>query len=101
MNQDTADIEYKQDCNRHKKDIAGITDMHILAEMVGDLHYQTLSEFLMSLAAKISADANKDKNGGRTKLAKELSESADNIYAAEQKILNAWYICKPYMNETT
>lgn len=85
-------------CSKHKKEVAGIYDMHKLGEMVGDLHYQSLSAFLINLAAKISADAENDKQGGRIKLAKELSDCANSLYAAEQKMLNAWNICKPFMN---
>jgi len=43
--------DYLPDCSQHKKEVAGILDMKVLAEMIGDLHYETLAEFLNSLAA--------------------------------------------------
>lgn len=84
-------------CSKHKKEILGISNMNLLGEMIGDLHYQALSELLMSLASKISSDAENDKQKGREKLANELFKCADSVFTAEQKMLNAWYICKPYM----
>lgn len=86
-------------CLKHRKDIAGISDMHLLGEAIGDLHYQSLSELLINLAAKIAKDAKKDELTGKEQLAKQLTMLSTLIYAAEQHALNAWHLSKPFMNQ--
>lgn len=60
--------ETKPNCSKHKKDILGVTDMKDLAEMIGDLHYETLSEFLDKLSDKLYLDGAKDSAANRIKL---------------------------------
>ena len=88
-------------CSNHKKEVAGITDMKILAEAIGDLHYETLAEFLNNLAEKFHADYEKDSERGRTELAKCLLWTHYGIYKASYGIERAWQISKPFMNEKT
>ena len=85
------------DCSKHKKEIAGITDMRILAEMIGDLHYKTLSILLYHLSDKLYYDGLKDFHSGRTQLAGELFKSRINIYEAHTEIERAWKLSEPYM----
>jgi hypothetical protein len=47
-------------------------DLTQLAENLGDLRYDTLSEFLGLLSDKINRDAVKDKERGRQRLASSL-----------------------------
>ena len=86
-------------CSKHKKEIAGITDMQELAIMIGDLHYESLSELLQYLSVKLEYDASKDTNGGRLHLAHHLEMCAWNIKLASQRAESAWRISKPYMAE--
>jgi len=65
-----------------------------LASDIGDLRYDTLSEFLYLLAAKLSKDGHKDKAAGRDKISME-------IHYAAASIQNAWKIAKPYMETTS
>jgi len=85
------------DCSKHKKDVAGITDMKVLAEMVGDLHYEALTDFMICLARKIDDDADVDFDAGRRKISAELYRVAFSIYDAKSAIQKAWEISKPFM----
>ena len=69
-------------CSQHKKEVAGISDMKQLAEMIGDLHYETLAEFLNALAEKLHNDYVKDDEAGRTELAKCLLWTYYGIHKA-------------------
>ena len=80
----------KPDCKRHLKEVAGITDMKILAEMIGDLHYETLSTLLYHLSNKVYTDGQKHFVNGRTKLSHFLFESQIKIHSAHQNIEQAW-----------
>ena len=87
----------KPNCKRHLKEVAGITDMKVLAEMIGDLHYETLSTLLYHLSDKVYADGQKDFVNGRTKLSHFLFEAQIKIHSAHQKIEQAWKISQPFM----
>src|SRR5580765_1792808 len=84
-------------CSNHKKDVAGISDMKVLAEMIGDLHYGRLTELLYQLNAKLHNDGAKDMMAGRYHLAYALFEAADNCMEVKKAILKAWQISKPFM----
>jgi hypothetical protein len=68
-----------------------------LAEEVGDLFYDSLSEFLRLLSEKIRRDAESDQRRGRVKLAGELRACAEQLAQASARIAHAWEICEPYM----
>lgn len=68
-----------------------------LAEEIGNLHYESLAEFLQLLSSKLDRDADNDAIAGRFKLANELSEAKCYIKDASKKIESAWLISKPYM----
>lgn len=84
-------------CENHKKKVAGISDMKELAERIGDLHYEVLSDFMYALKAKIFKDAKKDMAVGRVKLAGSLLEANFCLHDAAVHILKAWKISSPYM----
>ena len=86
------------DCSKHKKEIAGISDMKVFAEEVGDLHYETLTQFLYYLSKKIGEDANKDYSGGRDKLAGALQDAEASVFESSLRIEKAWQISKPFMS---
>jgi hypothetical protein len=85
------------DCSRHSKQVAGISDMKILAEAVGELHYETLSQFLVELSIKIYRDGKHDGDEGREQLADSLMEAQYKISEASGRIYRAWQISKPFM----
>ncbi len=87
------------DCNQHKKEVCGITDMKVLAEMIGDLHYETLIEFFDKLSVKLHADAAKDRDKGRLLLAHSLDCLAGDMYNAKQVAEGLWQISKPFMKQ--
>ena len=85
------------DCSRHTKDVAGVTDMKMLAEMIGNLHYETLTELLGRLAEKISLDGHKDEEKDRVKLSEQLYYVAGYLSKASIHSGWAWEISKPFM----
>ena len=70
--------------------------MEALAEDIGNLKYDALSEFLQLLADKIELDGDKDKSRNRLKLAKNLHNCADRLREGKEAIDKAWIICEPY-----
>lgn len=94
MTQDSA-----PDCSHHSKEVAGISDMKVLAEMIGDLHYESLAEFLAQLSNKLRLDALRDRVGGRVELSTQLRYASGDIYNSSQCINEAWQICKPFMEQ--
>ena len=87
------------DCSKHKKEVAGITDMKVLAEMIGDLHYETLKNLLRHLADKIDADSEMDMAAGKRELGGVLYEASVYISNAQLYIKKAWQISKPFMDD--
>lgn len=89
------------DCSRHKKEVAGIVDMKVLAEAIGDLHYETLAELLSRLYDKLYTDAAMDHQAHRFSLAGKLNCAAVEIRHAGYFIEEAWKISKPFMKDKT
>lgn len=89
------------DCSRHKKEVAGITDMKLLAEMIGDLHYETLADLFKHLATKISLDSKKDKGEGKIDLSECLWQLSVFMAGARGWAEDAWKISKPFMEDKT
>lgn len=88
------------DCSKHKKEVAGISDMKELAEMICDLHYETLAELFGLLSAKLYVDGLKDFQNGREKLGTTLIDAAVEVSYATKLIFQAWQISKPFMDKT-
>lgn len=84
-------------CLNHKKEVAGISDMKLLAEMIGDLHYETLGKLLHNIENKILIDYQRDEKAGRTELAICLWDASIDIGCAALFIDKAWQISKPFM----
>ncbi len=68
-----------------------------LAEILGDLKYDQLAEFLGHLSTKIMTDAEKDRLRGRTQLALSLYRAANHIQSSAEAIDKAWDVCAPFM----
>ena len=86
-----------RDCSEHKKEVAGISDMKVLAEAIGDLHYETLSDLLYYLSDKFFWDGKKDFDNGRTKLSGHLFEAQMKVHSAHKSIYQAFHVSKPFM----
>ena len=95
------DSTFMSNCANHPKEVAGISDMSILAEKIASLHYATLAEFLERLADNLYADAARDHNAGRHSLAGQLNGASVDIRQAHLSIRRAWNISKPFMNPST
>lgn len=85
------------DCANHKKDLFGETDMKVVAEAIGDLHYETLFVLLRELSQKLKQDSRKDWSGNRVQLAGRLKAASTYIKNAYMAIAEAWQISKPFM----
>lgn len=85
---------------KHTDKVKGLEfDNHELANRIGDLYYDSLSDFLMALSEKLHRDGLADHNRGRMKLANELGASAEHIAEAAKHITVAWDICEPYVKQ--
>lgn len=89
----------ENDCKEHKKEVGGISDMEVLAGMIGDLHYEALTLLFVHLKEKITADSFKDKDAGRIKIANSLWEASDHIELAAHHFNDCWQISKPFMKK--
>lgn len=87
------------DCSQHKKNLFGEADMKVVAEAIGDLHYETLSDLLYHLSSKLYEDGKKDFQAGRTQVSHYLFLAQMRVHAAHHSIHEAWEISKPFMND--
>lgn len=85
------------DCSNHKREVAGISDMEILAEMIGDLHYETFTVLLYRLTKKLEKDSMNDNNAGREKLASALQYAGLSLFESACRMERVWNISKPFM----
>lgn len=86
-------------CENHKKEIAGITDMKVLAEMIGDLHYETLMELFSDLTTKFKKDCISDADAGRGSLSNKLMRISKLFREVTIEAAEAWMISKPFMTD--
>lgn len=77
-------------CYNHKKEVCGISDMKVLAEMISDLHYETLAELFKQLSIKISLDGDRDFDSGKKSLGNKLISAGNEIGSAAYYINRAW-----------
>ena len=89
------------DCKNHKKEVAGISDMKVLAEAIGDLHYEALAELFGHLSKKFFTDAQKDARAGRDNLSNRLYGISYNMRQCAYSAEIAWQISKPFMESIT
>lgn len=89
----------ENNCSQHKKEVAGISDMKVLAEMIGDLHYQTLHKLFTLLWLKFDLDAKNDLKNGKIKLGCKLMDVRLKVFSAAEEIKELWQISKPFMNQ--
>ena len=85
-------------CQRHPevvKDFNG--SIEELANQIGDLNYETMSELFKHLSKKIKSDSENDISKGRQNLSRELKYLHDYIKWASNCANAAWKISKPYM----
>jgi len=68
-----------------------------LAEEIGDLRYDALSDFFQLLSQKIEKDGDQDKNRGRLQLATQLYACSFSLSTCKQAIDRAWGISEPYI----
>jgi hypothetical protein len=88
-------------CSNHKKELFGIGEMRVVAEAIGDLHYETLTDLLKHLFDKLYEDGAKDRVAGRTKLGYELQNASLHLSRAHTAISEAWLISEPFMETKT
>ncbi|MBV8068286.1 MAG: hypothetical protein JO270_00175 [Acidobacteriaceae bacterium] len=69
------------------------------AQLLGDLRYDRLAQYLDALAEKLQKDSESDGGRGRGQLAACLTRAAFNIDEARLAIEAAWEICEPYTKD--
>ena len=82
---------------KHSKTISDKESLSKLAEEIGDLHYESLAEFLGHLATKLEKDSKADGERNRKKLSESLMFASNDIKMAKTNINKAWIISEPYM----
>lgn len=85
--------------SKYKRNIGEYTDMEKLAEDIGDLHYETLSELFGHLARKLDKDSVNDATNGRIKLSHTLRDAATELHGVKMCISDTWDISKPFMKD--
>ena len=70
-----------------------------LAEDIGNLRYDALTDLLKLLSAKLNKDSESDLFRNRVKLAACLKECSVELNQASIAIDKAWEICSPYCQE--
>jgi hypothetical protein len=85
------------DCSKHPKDVAGISDMKDLANRIGDLHYGKLAELFAELPLKFFRDAINDGQLGNKKLSKKLNNISNSLGDVSTEFDELWQISKPFM----
>ena len=68
-----------------------------LAELLGDLRYDGLADYLSALAEKLQRDSESDGGRGRGMLSRRLENAASGLRLAVDAVEDAWDICKDYM----
>lgn len=92
----------KPNYSKHKKELFGQSDMKVVAEAIGDLHYETLSALFFELSEKIDSDGRKDFINGRIKLSEKLFNAKLHLHWTGIYFQDAWEISKPFMtNDNT
>lgn len=82
---------------KHPTTIVGYTDsMQDIANEIASLRYDKLHEFMTAFAVRVAADAAKDKEAGKEKLAGALQCMAGCLYEAMTYANEASAICKPF-----
>jgi len=71
--------------------------LEALAKDVGEMRYDSVAEFITSLADEVVRQAEADRAGERVQLASKLEETARKLYEARDEMQKVWRICKPYM----
>lgn len=84
-------------CLQHKKEVAGISDMKVLSEMIGDLHYESLAVLLNHISDKIWHDGKKDFDNGKTNLSAQLFQASVSLKKSSISIGKAYGISKKFM----
>lgn len=85
---------------KHKKTIEKYDgSLEELAEDIGNLRYDALEHFLITLSNKLAKDSFADKERSRPRLANALASASSQILHSTNSISEAWDISKPYMNE--
>lgn len=83
----------------HTKTIVNYNgSMEELVENIGDLYYDSLSEFLQLLSQKLEKDSIKDRERNRIKLADCLKSASENIKTSASNINDAWGICEQFIS---
>jgi len=84
---------------KHKKTIDKYNgDISELVNDIGDLHYDTLKDFLLLLSVKLEKDSIKDNKNNKPQLSNTLKNASNSIYDSYLHICDSFIISKKYMD---
>jgi len=86
-------------CKEHKKEVCGVSDMKVLAEMICDLNYETLNELFKHLEVKFWIDGSRYYNDGREQFGTALQKASISMEDVAEYIRQAWEISRPFMKQ--
>ena len=83
--------------SKHKTEIEGYT-LDELADVLGDLRYDALAEFLEKFSDKLRSDAQADLRKDKLQLSDELYSAFYHARKTMDCVEKAWEISKPHMD---
>lgn len=83
-------------CSQHKKEVAGISDMKVLAQMVRMLHHEARAIFIDEFSKEISMEGLEDEKL-KPQLAEQLFMVSGYLAKAAVHSKFVWQISKPFM----
>lgn len=87
------------DCSDHKKDIAGITDMKLIAEMIVNLHHESVAKLFEELPIAFNNASTVDYDQKNNALGYNQASIAHFLWKAEPHAKRLWEISKQFMNK--
>lgn len=89
------------DCSQHTKEVAGISDMEVLAEMIENMSYEQHPKLFKELAKRYKERSRSDWKEGKVQLSirgKAISNLLKYAYVPANEMRQ---ISKPFMAKTT
>ena len=84
-------------CENHKKDVCGITDMKVLAEMIENMSYEQHPKLFKELAKRYKERSRVDWKEGKVQLSSRGKTLSELMKAAYVPANEMWQISKPFM----
>ena len=87
-------------CSQHKKEVAGISDMKVLAGMIESMSYEQHPILFKELAKRYKERSRKDWKEGKIQLSIRGNAIGQLLKSAFVPANEMWQISKPFMETT-